>query len=205
MNAPDFSNVMLDLETMGNGPNAAIVAIGAVAFNIQDTEISADNFYTRVRLESSVEHGGVIDSSTVLWWMEQSEEARSEIAKKDGLHIIDALEEFSHWIRTAAAGDESHVWGNGASFDNVILRSAYQRRRIEPPWLWWNDRCYRTVKALHRDVPFERLGTHHKAIDDAISQAQHLIRMLNPDARKPGCIKGGDCTIGTGYCTGCCS
>ena len=89
--------------------------------------------------------------------------------------------------------------------DNVILRSAYQRRRIEPPWLWWNDRCYRTVKALHRDVPFERLGTHHKAIDDAISQAQHLIRMLNPDARKPGCIKGDDCTIGTGYCTGCCS
>ncbi len=180
MSEHTFTHVMLDLETMGNGPNAAIVAIGAAAFNIQDTEISADSFYARVRLESSVERGGVIDSSTVLWWMEQSDEARSEITKRDGLHIIDALEEFSHWIRTAAAGDESHVWGNGASFDNVILRSAYQRSRREPPWLWWNDRCYRTVKALHRDVPMERLGTHHNALDDAISQALHLIAMLNP-------------------------
>lgn len=205
MNAPDYSNVMLDLETMGNGPNAAIVAIGAVAFNIQETDISADSFYTRVRLESSVEHGGVIDSSTVLWWMEQSDEARSEITKKDGIHIIDALEEFSHWIRTAAAGDESYVWGNGASFDNVILRGAYTRNGTSAPWAWWNDRCYRTIKALNRGVAMKRLGTHHNALDDAISQALHLIVMLNPEAGKQNCIKGLDCTISTGYCTGCCS
>lgn len=182
MTALTYPEVMLDLETMGNGPDAAIVAIGAVAFNIHDADISADNFYTRVRLESSVEHGGVIDPSTVLWWMEQSEEARSEIAKKDGLHIIDALEEFSHWIRTAAAGEESQVWGNGASFDNVILRSAYQRRRREPPWLWWNDRCYRTIKGLYgHNIKIERAGTHHHALADAEAQAVHLLRMLDSD------------------------
>ncbi len=28
-------DIMLDLETMGTGPNAAIVAIGAVAFDLQ--------------------------------------------------------------------------------------------------------------------------------------------------------------------------
>lgn len=100
---------------------------------------------------------------------------------------------------------DAEVWGNGASFDNVILRGAYARNSTPAPWAWWNDRCYRTIKALHREVPMERLGTHHNALDDAISQALHLIRMLNPDAGKHACCKGIDCTIRTGYCTGCCS
>lgn len=205
MSEANFPDVMLDLETMGNGPNAAIVAIGAVAFSIERAEISDDHFYTRVDLDSSVQHGGVIDSSTVMWWMKQSDEARSEIAKDGGIHIIDTLFEFKRWLQFVADGDESRVWGNGASFDNVILRSAYQRRNQKAPWNWWNDRCYRTVRALHRDVPMQRVGTHHNALSDAISQANHLIRMLNSGVQRSNCIKGNDCTISTGYCTGCCS
>lgn len=33
---------------------------------------------------------------------------------------------------------------------------------------------------MHRDVPIERLGTHHNALSDATSQALHLIKMLAP-------------------------
>ena len=34
-------DIMLDLETMGTGPNAAIVAIGAVAFDLQARHLIA--------------------------------------------------------------------------------------------------------------------------------------------------------------------
>lgn len=175
MSAP-YSNVMLDLETMGNGPGAAIVAIGAVCFDIEDARISTDGFYTRVDLASAVQVGGIIDASTVTWWLQQSDAARAEIYADDRAHITHALRAFAAWLDAHTHGAE--VWGNGASFDNVILRSAYQRAGIEPPWKWWNDRCYRTMKAQHRDVPFERLGTHHNALSDATSQAMHLINML---------------------------
>ena len=37
-------DIMLDLETMGTGPNAAIVAIGAVAFDLQAGTIG-DHWY----------------------------------------------------------------------------------------------------------------------------------------------------------------
>jgi len=80
---------------------------------------------------------------------------------------------------TARAPRENvRVWGNGAAFDNVILASAYRQANITQPWLFWNDRCYRTVKALSPAVTMQRNGTHHNALDDAESQARHLIDML---------------------------
>lgn len=175
-----MNNVMLDLETMGNGPNAAIVAIGAVAFDIETRELGA-TFYALIELESSVEYGGQVDAGTVMWWMKQSDVARAELCRS-AEHIAVVLQRFNAWASTLCDDAETNlrVWGNGAAFDNVILASAYRRMRMPAPWKHWNDRCYRTVKALHRHVKLERTGTHHHALDDAISQAQHLIAMLNP-------------------------
>lgn len=166
MNASICSNVMLDLETMGNGPDAAIVAIGACTFDIAAGKIGTTYY-----------NGGVIDASTVTWWLQQGDEARAEIAREGGMHIAEALQHFDTWLDRYT--HDAEVWGNGASFDNVVLRGAYTRNGTSAPWAWWNDRCYRTVKALHRDVPMERLGIHRHALDDAISQALHLIAMLN--------------------------
>ncbi|APR05679.1 3'-5' exonuclease [Thauera chlorobenzoica] len=174
-----YTNVMLDLETMGNGPDAAIVAIGAIAFDLEAGELGP-GYYNRVDLESAVQDGGVIDASTVTWWLQQGDEARQEIARAGGLPIAVALASFAEWMGQTTI--EAEVWGNGASFDNVILRSAYQRGGQPAPWAWWNDRCYRTVKAQRRHVPFERIGTHHNALSDATSQALHLIKMLRPSA-----------------------
>ena len=185
MSEHDFPEVMLDLETMGNGPNAAIVAIGAVAFSIERAEISPRGFYGLVTLESAVWNGGKMDAPTVIWWLQQPDEAREEITREDleRKDMTTVLAEFAHWIEVAAAGQDSRVWGNGAGFDNVILRSAYERALCTPPWIHWNDRCYRTVKALHLDVKIDCIGIHHHALDDATSQALHLIRMLRPEYR----------------------
>lgn len=77
---PIVTDVMLDLETMGQGPDAAIVAIGAVSFDLEAGKLGSE-FYTVVDLTSSVEAGGKMDPSTVLWWLQQSEQARSELKR----------------------------------------------------------------------------------------------------------------------------
>lgn len=171
-----MSDVMLDLETMGNGPCAAIIPIGAVEFDIE-TGLIGRRFYKQVDLASSVEAGGIIDASTVMWWMQQSEAARGAFSGK-GCSNAQALCDFSFWAESCADGDLK-MWGNGAAFDNVILSSAYRRNKTEQPWKFWNDRCYRTVRAQHPNVEMVRVGTYHNAVDDAESQASHLIRMLN--------------------------
>lgn len=171
-----MKDLMLDLETMDTGPNAAIIAIGAVGFDLDEGKIGT-KFYQVVDLASAVKGGGVIDPSTVLWWMQQSDEARRQFTR-GGVPLEEAPTSFSEWIKHALQPDV-RVWGNGAAFDNVILRSAYERAGMTAPWSHWADRCYRTVKSQYPGVKIERVGTYHNAVDDAESQARHLIAMLN--------------------------
>jgi len=91
-------DVMLDLETMGNGPRAAIVAIGAVEFD-PETGTVGERFYQAVDLATAVSMGGEMDASTVLWWMQQGDEARAAFAK-GGAHLSKALHEFIESDRT---------------------------------------------------------------------------------------------------------
>ena len=69
-------HIMLDLETMGKGPRAAIVAIGCV--RIEQGAIT-DTYYRRVNLESSLQAGLKVDASTVNWWLNQDAAARAEV------------------------------------------------------------------------------------------------------------------------------
>ena len=178
-----MKDVMVDLETLGTGPSAAIIAVGAVVFDPETGELG-ETFYHVVDLASSMGEGGVVDAATILWWLGQSDEARKALTEPSGtLPIEDVLLDFDDYIQTFADGaDKVRVWGNGVSFDNVILSTAYARLHMPQPWKFWNDRCYRTVKAMFPHIKMERTGTHHNALDDAISQAKHLISMLNPKA-----------------------
>ena len=164
--------IMLDLETMGNGSNSAIIAIGAVAFDIDGV---ADKFYRQVNLQSSVDAGMEIDASTVLWWLKQSGAARSAFKdNENALNIVNALIEFSIFCKYV---NVFGVWGNGAAFDNALLSNAYRKVGMNQPWKFWNDRCYRTIRNIYPCVEFVRFGTHHNALDDAESQALHLIEI----------------------------
>ncbi len=176
----DYRHLMVDLETMGNKSDAPIVSIGAVFFNPNTGNTGAE-FYTVVSLESSMLLGGVPDAGTIIWWLKQSPEARSAIAMADTLPVIDALELFSDFIsENSDAGPDVQVWGNGASFDNVILRSSYDRANIECPWKFRNDRDVRTMTELGKaiginpryDIPFD--GDMHNALSDARHQVKYV-------------------------------
>lgn len=121
--------VMIDLETMGMGPDAAIISIGAVKFDLKEKRLG-DEFYTVVDLESSLAAGGTVTAGTILWWMGQEDAAREEFTAEDaGLGAVNirvALFNFHSFFHTFNPVDGG-VWGNGAAFDNVVLANAYQR------------------------------------------------------------------------------
>ncbi|CAM7540570.1 3'-5' exoribonuclease Rv2179c-like domain-containing protein [Citrobacter freundii] len=73
-----YTHLMVDLETMGSGPDAPIVSIGAVYFDPSTGNTGAE-FYQVVSLESSMSFGMKPDASTIQWWLKQSSEARSAI------------------------------------------------------------------------------------------------------------------------------
>ncbi|MEM8381682.1 3'-5' exonuclease, partial [Morganella morganii] len=64
-----FKHLMIDLETMGNKPDSAIVAIAAVPFDMVSGVTDDALFYEIIDLRSSEKYGGSIDADTVLWWL----------------------------------------------------------------------------------------------------------------------------------------
>ena len=165
-----MNNVMVDLETMGTGPDAAIVAIGAVAFD-PSTNTLGQEFYMVVDLESSVKAGLVMTAGTVMWWLKQADAARAALGR-DTTPLDVALSAFQTWYPQGA-----NLWGNGSDFDNVILASAYRAVGLRQPWPYHGNRCYRTLKNL-TPVDMVRVGVHHNALDDAKTQAQHAMDIL---------------------------
>jgi len=169
-----MTHIMVDLETMGTSNNAAIIAIGAVIFNEKNI---LDYFYQNIDLASSVERGLKMDPGTVTWWLEQDVKARAAL-REDRQPLPVVLDNLSRWAAKDRDISEIELWGNGAAFDNVILRNAYKACGLIPFWLFRGDRCFRTIKALYPGVPMDRIGTHHNALDDAKTQALHLIKIL---------------------------
>ena len=177
---------MVDLETMGTGPTAAIVSIGCVPFDRESLIVLQDEFYTVVDLESSLKAELVAESSTILWWMQQSKEARIGLFSGRRAHLYEALSALKYLMASLVpAKNDRKVWGNGAAFDNVLLSSAYKAVGLETPWNFWNDRCFRTMKNEFADVPLpDRAGLHHKAVDDARYQAECLVEILRSVRKK---------------------
>lgn len=164
-------HVMLDLETMSTGHNAAIVSIGAVKF---DRDQILNTFYTNVDLASCVDVGLEIDPNTIMWWLEQSQEAQEALLGQT-IDITGALEKFNRWL--GVNYDGMKIWGNGSDFDNVILRNAYKQCNITAPWKYSGNMCYRTIKNLYSGIKIQREGVQHNALQDAVDQANHLIEI----------------------------
>ncbi|HAJ7194253.1 TPA: exonuclease [Escherichia coli] len=168
-------HLMIDLETMGKNPDAPIISIGAIFFDPQTGDMGPE-FSKTIDLDTA---GGVIDRDVIKWWMKQSREAQSAIMT-DEIPLDDALLQLREFIDENSGEFFVQVWGNGANFDNVILRRSYERQGIPCPWRYCNDRDVRTIvelgKAIDFDartaIPFE--GERHNALDDARYQAKYV-------------------------------
>ncbi len=171
-------HLMIDLETMGTNTNAPIVVIGAVFFDPQTGEIGPV-FYIVISLTDAMNTGAVPDGGTIEWWLKQSSEARAAILT-DQVKLKDALSRFREFINEYSDEKFVQVWGNGATFDNAILRTSYERLDIPCPWRYHNDRDVRTIVELGKTIDFDARtvipfeGVRHNALDDARHQAKYV-------------------------------
>jgi hypothetical protein len=179
------NNLMIDLETMSTESNAAIIAIGAVFF---DADGLGESYYEKINLQSCIDLGLRIDASTIIWWLQQSEDARKEFFDNGkSCKLNSVLNIFKNFVLFSGKKIDNNgrvkdliVWGNGSAFDIVILRNAYNVCRRTPFWSYKNERCFRTYKATNpeiKNIPDDRPA--HNALEDAIWQAEYAVEILN--------------------------
>ena len=164
-----IDRVMVDIETLGLEPGAAIVSIGAVRF---DESGIHDTFERSVSLSNCWEDWEMdVDVGTLEWWLEQDEAAKRVLT--GGEDLPEVLEAFSEWYDGA---DE--IWANSPSFDCTLLEEAYARVGGTEPWAYHEERCFRTLADLPVAPELEHDGIEHDALDDAKHQALVAARTL---------------------------
>lgn len=176
----EYEDFMLDLETLSTEPGAVVLAIGGVLFD-RKAKALGPAIHVRLTLEDQLARGMEVSEGTLLWWFEQSDEARAA-AVADQMNTASALMGVAEFLTYGEGGVNKNmkVWGNGAGFDNPILTALYRRFGMEPPWKFWNDRCFRTLKNEHpqgRELEPEFDGERHNAYHDARHQAKWAINM----------------------------
>lgn len=176
-----WDSIMLDLETMGTGPNAVVVQIGAVAFNsLTGRRYSAGAFEIDVDLDSSASAGGVVTEATVNWWEEQG----GFKPTGDTVTLAVALLGLSKW--SGEYPSASRVWAQGPSFDVAIIDGFVQRVGTSEPWKYNAARDTRTVYDLAKQRGWTKppgVEPTHRAVEDCDVQITALMSALR-------CLRG---------------
>lgn len=179
-----MKHLMIDLETLSTRNNAAITAIGAVFFD-PIHQLAGPEFYANIDLNDSIEKDFHICGKTIYWWLQQSDEAREALIS--GVRPVDeVLKKFVGWFKANGGTNKTRVWGNGATFDNVILDNAFDVCKIKRPWHYRMDRDIRTVGEFTGDMTLcsVPICTGKMVAHDALSDCKSQINWFVPMYRK---------------------
>lgn len=162
------NDIMIDIESLDTSPYCVILTIGAVRFDPKGMGI-VEKLELRPTIEEQTEkYNRVINDDTLRWWSTQSEAAQEEaLGDRDRIpfkECMDRLYKFC-WNRRA-------VWSNGASFDCVVMETAWRQLDMRIPWPFYTVRDTRTLYEV-AGVKLKDGGhvTTHKAVEDAERQA----------------------------------
>lgn len=172
-----MKDIMIDIETCGTKPGCAIMSIGAVQFDIVTGE-TGKKFYCNIDAVDSQKQGLTIDANTVLWWMKQSDEARKSL-ENNVTTLKAALNSFSAWLEDIN-DTEVQIWANAPSFDLVLLKYAYEIIGEKTPWMYWQERCVRTLIAFNPEIKKQITNEFpHNAIGDCLYQIKYCSEIWN--------------------------
>jgi hypothetical protein len=168
------SHLMIDIESLDITPESVILSIGIVKFNP-----TSKGVYDRLLLKPTMEdqteiYNRSISDDTLRWWSTQSQEAiDAGFSEENRMSLKDCMEVIYHYC-----WNQDRVWSNGASFDIVMLESAFRQTLTEKPnpipWPFYTIRDTRTIYEIAGvKLKDKKYGTKttHNALEDAEHQA----------------------------------
>lgn len=184
-----YTQLMVDLETLGTNTDCPVISIGATWFCLE-TKTIGDTFYAIFDVADQIDtRTRFADASTFKWWLSQGNSAKA-VFKDNPLPTKVVLEKFREWIMVHVGSKSKTTkkcfpWGNSNSFDLVIMESLFKDYGVTCPWIYYNQRDLRTFRDLIANgAKVEKLGTDHNALDDCISQIKFMFNHHTPKGIK---------------------
>lgn len=169
-------SMMLDLETLGTNAGCPVTEIGLVVFDTK-TYKSLAEFHVCLSASVQMRRGAVLDRDTEQWWREQDPEKLARMMADVSAvepRLLSLLNFCNTWQPDFDICDG--VFAQGQDFDFPILKAMLKMYGHEMPWQYGLHRDTRTVYAEadfdYREAP--RIGAHHSALDDCLTQISHL-------------------------------
>ena len=169
-----MKDVMLDLETLGNGKDKCICQIGACYFD-RDTGEIGETLKINVDAATHEKYGAKLDASTVYWWLSQSKEAQASILANPKEDIVSAMNKLNTFLAGAKC-----IWSH-ATFDFVTITDTFKQLSIKPLFNYRAARDIRTLVDFGKVTVDKQLreGIHHDALDDCKFQVKYCVAALN--------------------------
>lgn len=165
-----FPQVMIDLETLSSEPNAPIIQIGAVPFNIRTDEVGKA-LKINVRPDFAKTPPSL---STICWWMKQGEAARLSVAASENGELPGSACAIFAGFLSVECEPNVEVWAMPPEFDCVILANLFRSVDRPIPWKYNKTRDLRTLEFLAGCSSIDRViaSVPHDAGSDAAAQAR---------------------------------
>jgi hypothetical protein len=178
-----MNHIMVDLETLAEGPNAVFPSLAAVQFDMETGEMGK-RFSMNINIDSAVAAGLVVDASTVAWWFTQPHEV-SALMFKDPKLLGDVLTDFRNFLSDCAMWIDGDVedltlWGNSSRYDLGKLAWAYKSLGFAKyPWNTWAEKCFRTYTKLFPEYgqDVKKHNVKHDPIQDCEFQIRKLVEV----------------------------
>lgn len=184
-------HIAIDLETLDIATSAVVMSVALVPFLVEELPEDMEKIgdactrflrplHFRLEVAAQLSRDRTMNYDTVKWWVTQNKDAQ-KIFQTEEVPTPFVLDGILDWMKQASQYYEiAGMWGNGASFDNAILRSLFSSFCCEIPrelWPYWIDYDMRTL--LH----FTPIGKTkpvqaHNALSDATAQADTIKRAL---------------------------
>lgn len=182
-------HIMIDIETLSNKPNAAVLAYSALPFSFtENPEESRGMLQNRITyaIQLSEQADRHIDAKTLQWWIDQPD-TFMEVCH-DSVHPQDALRGLREFIQQQCKKHVIHtsevkIWAKSPSFDLVILKSLAEEHHIKMPWHYRNERDVRTLFAMANYTPEINEASHYPWQDcvQQIQQCQEAHKRITPN------------------------
>lgn len=169
-------HAMIDLETLATTPDAIVTQIGLVLFDEHGPRHDGDHEWI-VNVRGQEQRGRLACDDTIRWHLKAGERAE-QLARsysEEAISVGAATGSLFECIHEAAP---KYIWAKSPSFDLRILEDIVGGAdRI--PWKFYQERDVRTafhLLELAGNKPV--LKKSHRAIDDALEQAEWVARTM---------------------------
>jgi len=171
-------DITIDFETCALCPTAAVMSVGAVAWNreaedspfvFEGISSSLFNYDKHVDLRSQFIDGFIFDKETAQWWAQRSDEAKKAVLEYDDTPLApidNVVDNFCRWMREIkelVGAKQLILWSQGSDFDIAILRNICNKYGIEIPVSYKNIRDHRTFFMEGAKMILDKAGAEFNA------------------------------------------